>query len=129
MTYIIQTALRMENQLTEEVRQIRTKGHTAADCHCLWKVLNTPPRRGNWNYYAAVDNRVVLSSTYACAKCKCTGGWQACRKLSHVGSCIIKKMGPDCRPSGPSSPFSSSGCGLPLGMRGPSLDKVLPRGH
>lgn len=31
MTYIIQAAVRMENQLTEEVRQIRTKGHTAAD--------------------------------------------------------------------------------------------------
>jgi hypothetical protein len=42
MTYIIQTAVRMENQLTEEVRQIRVKGQllqTVTVYGQLWKCL------------------------------------------------------------------------------------------
>lgn len=60
MTYIIQTAVRMENRLTQEVRQIRAKGQTAADCHGLWKVLEMPPGRGCWTYCAALGNKLVF---------------------------------------------------------------------
>lgn len=60
MTYIIQTAVRMENQLTEEVRQILVKGQTAADCHGLWNVPEMPLGRGRRNYYASLDNRLLF---------------------------------------------------------------------
>lgn len=45
MTYIIQAAVRMENQLTEEVRQIRTKGHTAADLSLSVEVSGNASRK------------------------------------------------------------------------------------
>lgn len=87
MTYIIPTAVRTENRLTEEVRQIRVKGLTAANCHGLWKVLEMPPGGGCWNCCAALDDRLLVYYSMVVQNINPLVSVRPRGKLSHVGFC------------------------------------------
>lgn len=94
MTYIIQAAVRMENQLTEEVRQIRTQGHTAADLSLSVEVPGNASRKRQLELlccFGEQNDVFFCFSTHGCVKCKSTDAWRTCRELSYVGFCNIKE--------------------------------------
>lgn len=92
MTYIIQAAVRMENQLTEEVRQIRTKGHSAADLSLSVEGSGNASRKRQLELLCCFgEQNGVFFPTHGCVKCKSTDAWWTFGELSHVGFCNIKE--------------------------------------